>query len=65
MDEVYVCSHCRKTVKLSLGIGFDGFNIGIVFHWIGKYFVIDLVLRVPESSRCPILYSRAYSESVV
>ena len=62
---VDVCSHCRKTVQLSLDIGFDGFDIGIVFRWIGKYFVIDVVLRVPETSRLPILYRRVYSESGV
>ena len=57
-DFLEVCPHCRRDfrVRVSDDIGFHA-------HWVGNYFLIDVVLIVPESALVFGLYHWVYSES--
>jgi len=48
-----VCRCCRKAVRLSS-------DIGVIFHWVGNHFLIDVVLFVEGSRSVYILYSEVY-----
>lgn len=52
-SDLEVCPHCRKAVRLSS-------DVGVIFHWAGNYFLIDVVLLVPEASILPVLYREVY-----
>jgi len=51
MNEAKVCSHCRRDfrVRVSDDIGFYG-------HWVGDYFLIDVVLVLLETSQRMAVY---------
>jgi hypothetical protein len=54
-DCLEVCSHCRRDFRVRVSD-----DIRFYFHWVGDYFLIDVVLLVPEASISSVLYRRVY-----
>jgi len=55
-DSLEICSHCSRTPK---GVRLSS-DIGVLFHWKGDYFLVDVVLFVEGSQGWLVLYREAY-----
>jgi hypothetical protein len=56
-SDLRVCPHCRRDFKVRVSD-----DIGFHAHWVGNYFLIDVVLFVPEVSGVflTVLYREVY-----
>jgi len=56
LDEVMLCPHCRKTMKVRLSP-----HIGVVIHWVDDSIFLDVLLLIGKGCRRAILYREVYS----
>ena len=50
-----VCPHCRRDFKVRVSE-----DIGFYAHWVGNYFLIDVVLILSEARSWFVLYREVY-----
>jgi hypothetical protein len=54
-DYVEVCSHCQRSFRVMVSD-----DVGFYFHWVGDYFLIDVVLFFEGCRSVHVLHSEVY-----
>ena len=55
--DLKVCPHCHKDIIVRVSS-----NIGLAFHWVGDYFLVDVVLIFSKALPMAVLYREAYKK---